>query len=75
MYPGAPKPMKLGGLYPGSGVAPGGQQGRIGAMHGGVTGARRGGSTPGASQRKTLPALQPAGWDELMKMLMQGRLR
>jgi hypothetical protein len=37
------------GVYPGSGVAQGGQQGRMGQLHGGIN-AKSGGSTPGASQ-------------------------
>lgn len=39
------------GVYPGAGVAAGGQQGRLGVMHGGVGGAKTGGATAGASQR------------------------
>lgn len=49
------------GLYPGSGVAPGGQLGRPTHVHGGVTGARPGGHTPNASQLRPLerPGMKP----------------
>lgn len=55
------------GVYPGSGVAQGGQQGRSRVMHNGV-GARSGGRTPGASQPRVTgtfaaprPGQLPAG--------------
>lgn len=75
-----PKPPQIGGLYPGSGVAPGGQQGRIKAMHGGVGGARKGGYTPGASARRPQPIqipqpVQPADYNQLLTALLQTSIR
>ena len=51
---GAPK--QQFGISPSSGVASGGQQGRMGLMHNGVGGASRGGGfQPGASPRQIGP--------------------
>lgn len=66
--PQRPGPIKLGGVYPGSGVASGGQQGRIKLVHNGL-GAKQGGQTPGASQRRGLPT-SPATHQELLAALM-----
>lgn len=55
------------GLYPGSGVAPGGQQGRPKLMHNGLA-ARPGGATPGASQPRPFA---PANHQQLLAALMQ----
>lgn len=45
---------RAAGTYPGSGVATGGQQGRMGMMHGGIGGARSGGTTAAASTPSTV---------------------
>ena len=73
-----PKPPT--GLYPGSGVAPGGQQGRPGMVHGGMGGARRGGYTPGASGSRPRPIqvpqpFKPADFNQLLTALLQTSLR
>ena len=67
---------KFGGVYPGSGVAAGGQQGRMASMHGGVTGAARGGRNPGASQLRPGSApipvgFTPADFQKLLASLLQ----
>jgi hypothetical protein len=55
------------GVYPGAGVARGGQQGRLGVMHGGFGGTRSGGRTSSASKPSTVgdlgsrPSTMPTG--------------
>lgn len=48
------------GVYPGSGVAPGGQQGRMGLMHGGLGGGRTGAGLGGGSMPRALSAFKPS---------------
>ncbi len=68
------KPFKPSGVYPGSGVARGGQQGRPRHVHNGITGSMRGGGvTVGASQPKNyLPKqpFKPASHQQLLAALM-----
>lgn len=60
------------GVYPGSGVAPGGQQGRPMMAHNGFGGARAGGGPQiGASRpRPGSPAFKPATHQQLLAALM-----
>ena len=76
-----PLPKPPTGLYPGSGVAPGGQQGRPGMVHGGLGGTRPGGATPGASQPRPPRPVQipqpprPADYNQLLTALLQTSIR
>lgn len=75
-----PKPLKLGGMYPASGVAPGGQQGRPQFAHNGLPGVRPGGGAtvggsrprPGAPrpQRPMPGGFKPADFQQLLAALM-----